>query len=107
MDPDEGLALENSAVIHLDNVNALLTEPLPNGPIYVHFDTDIINPSEAPAMNYPAVGGPSIRILGDIFEHLSKTGQIFAVSVSAWNPELDKDGVTQVAVKRLVEKLIS
>ena len=107
LDPSEKVAIENSGIDHRKDITSLLNHPLPAGPIYVHFDTDVIDPAEAPAMNYPAVGGPSVKTISDIFEHLSQSGQIVAVSISAWNPELDKSTVTQTVVTQLVETLIS
>lgn len=107
LDLDEKVALKNSDIDHRKDINTLLRDPLPKRPIYLHFDTDVIDPAEAPAMNYPADGGPSVRAMSKIFKRLSQSGQIVAVSVSAWNPELDKNSVTRTAVTGLVKILIS
>ncbi len=107
LDPDEKVAIKSSSIDHRKKFISLLSRPLPKGPIYVHFDTDVIDPDEAPAMNYPAVGGPSVKIISDVFKRLAQSGQIVAVSVSAWNPELDKNGVTRKVVTNLVQILIS
>ena len=61
------------------------------GPIYVHFDTDVVALHESPAHNYPAPGGPSASVMQAVFHRLAQSGQVVAVSLSAWNPELDQD----------------
>ena len=97
--------LSSSEVNHLSDVSDLLEINLPEGPLYIHFDTDVINPTDAPAMNYLAVGGPTTESLDRVFERLADSGQIAAVSVSSWNPELDKDGQTAAVVMNLIQTL--
>ncbi len=84
----------------------LLTHPLPEGPLYVHFDTDILDSVDAPAMNYPEPNGPSMAVMQQLFERLAESDQVVAISVSAWNPVLDKDGRTKTAVLSLLNTLL-
>ena len=107
LDPDERVALEGSAINHVPDVDTLLDSPLPDGPLYVHFDSDIINPSEAPAMNYLTPGGPSSATLRALFQRLARTGRVIAISVSSWNPEMDGDGRSQKVVMGLLDELCS
>ena len=106
LDLEERLTLESSDVQHISDPSDLLKLPLPQGPLYVHFDTDIINPNDAPAMNYLAVGGPSVELLKRVFRQLAQTDRLIAVSVSTWNPELDEDGRTKKAVLGLIDELL-
>ncbi len=106
LDPQEAEAVASSAVNHLREVTDLFASPLPLGPLWVHFDVDVIDVAEAPAMSYPAEGGPSVRILGEVFQSLAASGQVKAVSVSLWNPELDSNGVTRNAVLKLLQYLL-
>ena len=57
-------------------------------PIYVHVDLDVVDPSEMPAMNYPAPGGPSLATVATAVRALADTGRVAAFSLSSWNPEL-------------------
>ena len=66
---------------------------------------DVINPSDAPAMNYATVGGPSAEKLETIMKHLNRTGKIAAISVAAWNPKLDDDGRTRDVCTGLLDAL--
>ena len=106
LDPGEREAVAGSAVHHLQNVVSLLNYPFPDRPIYVHFDTDLINPEEAPAMNYKAAGGPSVRMLHHVFRHLAATGRVAAVSFSSWNPQLDVAGQSQQVCLALLDELV-
>jgi arginase len=106
LDPGERESLADSNVIHLVKATDILDYELPTGPIWVHFDTDVIDSAEAPAMNYPVAGGPSEAELQRIFSSLAGTGQISAVSMSTWNPELDQDGRSGAVLMELLAVLI-
>jgi arginase len=101
LDPGERQALENSSVTRLEDPRMLLENPLPSGALYVHFDTDILDPGEAPAMNYLAERGPSSQELEGVFRYLAKTGQVAAVSMSSWNPQMDEGRTTEQLCMRL------
>jgi arginase family enzyme len=85
----------------------LLEYEFPDRPIYVHFDTDILNPLDAPAMNYLAEGGPRAEELAKAFRHIAQTGKVKAISVSSWNPEMDEDGRSKETVLGLLQELVS
>ena len=106
LDPGERTLVEQSGITHLPDVTALLDYPLPDGPLYVHFDTDIVDPAEVPAMNYPAPGGPSADTLRRVFRHLAATGRVTAVSLSAWNPDMDGDGRSRAISMSLLQELL-
>lgn len=106
LDPGERDLIANSGVVHLLDPADLLDYPLPDGPLTVHFDMDIISLKESPAQNYPAAGGPSAALLKTVFRRLAQTGRIAAVSVSTWNPELDSDRKSEVVSMSLLETLI-
>ena len=86
LDPGEVQLLNASEVVVVADFRALLDMPLPSGPLYVHFDSDVINAEETPAHNYPAPGGPSSEDVGAVFARLAATGRVVAASMSAWNP---------------------
>jgi arginase len=107
LDPGERDLVNASAIHHLTDMRALLQPGvIPDGPLYVHFDTDIIDPSEAPAMNYPASGGPSAADVQAVFRSLAKTGRVVAMSVSLWEPTLDSDGRTRAVTLETLSALL-
>ena len=106
LDPEEKQLIEEADVIHLPDVGSLLNATLPNGPLYIHIDMDIINPANAPAMNYLTAGGPSAEELQTVMKHLRRTEKIAAVSVSTWNPKLDEDGQSRRVCMGILNALI-
>ena len=106
LDLMEKQALAKSGVHHLVDSRFLLNHPLVANPPYLHFDVDIINPNDAPAMSYCAQGGPSFVELQAIFRSLAKTGRVVAVSMAAWNSKLDKDGHSRAVCMELLHSLI-
>ena len=106
LDPDEKELVSGSGILHLPDPISLLEYDFPDRPIYVHFDTDIVNPRDAPAMNYVAQGGPRAEELGKVFRYISQTGKVKAISVSSWNPELDKDGFSKGTILNLLQELV-
>jgi arginase len=106
LDPGEREAVAGSAIRHLQRVEALLEMGLPAGPLYVHFDCDVLDPQEVPAVSYPAPGGPSVETLRRVFGRLAGTGRVIAVSFSSWAPDLDQDGHSQTVCLELLDELV-
>jgi arginase len=106
LDPGEREALSGSAVELLSEVSDLLDMPLPEGSIWVHFDVDVLNTEELPAVSYPASGGPSADLIRRVFRHLAESGQVVAVSLSSWNPDLDPDGRSRDLSMELLSVLV-
>ncbi len=105
LDPEEGEMLKRSEVVHLKDPGELVGYPLGDDPLWVHFDVDVVALSDSPAQNYPAAGGPSARVLKPVFTALAATGRLAAVSLSAWNPERDRDGRSAKTSMTLLETL--
>ncbi len=106
LDPGERQLLEASAVRHLADPRQLLTEDLPAGPVWVHFDVDIADPSDVPAVPYPAPGGLRAAKLGEVFRALAARADIAAVSLSTWSPKLDRDGDSRDLCLSLLRALL-
>ena len=106
LDLAERQALAMSEVIHVKDCLSLF-EYLPiKEPLFVHLDPDILNPEAAPAMSFPAKGGPSLDELHGLLSMLAQTSRIMAISMSTWNPNLDEDGRSQKACLELLKSLI-
>lgn len=107
LDPDEQQALQESQVTHFASVSDVVTYPLPLRPIHLHWDVDVMDPTVAPAVDYPAPHGPHEAQMRDVFRFLAGRGRIVAVSVSTWNPKRDKDGRTTNVCLNLLETLLA
>jgi len=106
LDPGEDEAVAESAVTHLADVADLSSYQLPDKPLYIHFDSDVLHLSDLSAVNYPAEGGPTLETVEASLSHLAKTERVAAVSVTMWNPEMDKDGSGEEVVMGVVERLV-
>jgi arginase len=104
LDPGESMLLKESAISFAPTVDSLDAAALPEGPLYVHFDSDIIDANEAPAFLYPVKGGPSAEKMRGVLASLMKTGRVVSFSVCAgWDTAKDLDGKTLTAVKMALQ----
>lgn len=106
LDPGEDAAVAASRMRRV-TVDQLRREPIPDGPLYVHLDIDVVNPAEIPAVNYPAPGGPSVEQVRDALTPLAATGRVAALSVTLWEPRLPGARQSAAAVARLVEPFLT
>lgn len=106
LDPGERDALRGSQVIHLTDPRAMLNDPLPAGPLWVHFDSDVVNPDDAPAMRFRVRGGPPADDLRVILRSLAQTGRLSAVSMTTWDFGQDADGRTRAVCMELLQALV-
>jgi arginase len=86
LDPPEvsyldSAAIRQAAVADLDQAD------LPEGPLYLHIDLDVIDSAEIPGLRFPAPGGPSPEELAAAVERLLGAAQIAAVGIACtWRP---------------------
>jgi arginase len=64
---------------------------------WIHFDTDVISDDENPAVDYRLPGGLSFEETSQLLNQLILTGKIIGMSVTIFNPTLDKG--SKIAVK--------
>ncbi len=107
LDPGERKLLEGTAVRHLADPRKLLTSDLPEGPVWVHFDVDVVDPGDLPAVHYPAPGGLRAVELEEILRGLASRREIVAVTLSTWSPELDGDGSSRETGLGLLKALLA
>jgi arginase len=106
LDPEEAVAVEDSDLIHLPDMVQLLDYPLPDKLVYIHFDSDVLRLADMSAVNYPVEGGATLDVVTQVLVHLVQTGQVAAISVTMWNPEMDENDQAEQVVLGLIEQLI-
>ncbi len=73
---------------------------------WIHFDTDVIEDSSNPAVDYRLSGGLSIKECQQILSHLISTYNVVGMTVSIYNPKLDpRRKVARTLVDLLAEVL--
>ncbi|GHC90006.1 hypothetical protein GCM10007079_35960 [Nocardiopsis terrae] len=94
LDPPEVEYLRGSAV-RRSTVAGIEPTVLPEGPLLLHVDLDVIDASEAPGLLFPTPGGPRTDEVLTAVRTVLETGRVTALSVGCtWAPdeELDADG---------------
>lgn len=104
VDNGEREAFEASHIRRVGRITAIPQEFLREVPLWVHFDTDYIDPNDAPAMRYPAPGGIAAEDARSDFETLVNKN-VVGMSISAWAPHLDPDGRTARTCWGIVSRL--
>jgi len=106
LDPEEGLMLRESDVTLYETLGDLHAAPLPNKALYIHFDTDVVDCAEMPAMSYPEPGGPSLDDSVESLKHVLARAQVAGILFSLWNGTLDGSAEAMAATRRLIHTLI-
>jgi arginase len=71
--------------------------------IYLHVDVDVLDPVEAPGVNYPADGGLQVAQLQEAVREVVGLGNLAAIGLTAVNPEKDIDGRTVASALHVIE----
>jgi arginase len=86
LDPPEVQYLAGAA-IRRRQVTDLTEADLPDGPLYVHLDVDVLDPGGLPGLILPVSGGPGPDEVGRALHMLRATGRVAAVGIACtWHP---------------------
>jgi len=86
LDPPEVTYLAGAG-IRRAGVAGLDAAALPDGPLYVHVDLDVIDPADVPGLRYPVPGGPGAAQVAGALRMLLATGRVAAVGIACvWHP---------------------
>ena len=86
LDPPEKTYLAGAAIRRRD-VAGLSAAGLPDGPLYVHVDLDVIDAGALPGLRFPAPGGPSRQAVADAVAAVARRREIAALDIAAtWRP---------------------
>jgi arginase len=89
LDPAEATYLATSAIRHT-TIPALTTDALPEGPLVLYIDCDIIDPAELPGLLFPAPNGPSASAVIEAARQIMSTGRVAALDIACpWHPTDD------------------
>ena len=107
LDPEEGEMLRASDVTIYQSLDALRSAPLPGRPLYIHFDTDVVDCAEMPAMSYPEPGGPSLAESIESLKLVVARGEIAGILFSLWNGTLAGADEAMAATLELIRAVKS
>jgi arginase len=90
-------------IIEMRNVPALEKMKV-QGPVYISFDMDVLDPACAPGISHREPGGMSVR---EAISHLHAIeGQIVGADLVEFNPAQDVSNVTAMVAAKLVKELL-
>lgn len=90
LDPPEAAYLAASAIrqVPIDAV------PIPDGPIYLHLDCDVIDAGDLPGLLFPVPGGPPLAAVAAAVRAVLATGSVVAIGLGCtWKPGSGSDVV--------------
>ena len=105
LDPEEGDMLRASDVTIYETLEALHSAELSERPMYIHFDADVVDCAEMPAMSYPEPGGPSLQESIDSLRRMKARGNVAGALFSLWNGTLDGADEAKAAALELIRAL--
>jgi len=81
LDPPEVEYLARSAIRRcaVDGISAAV---LPDGPVYLHVDLDVVDPGDLPGLLFPAPGGPRLPAVAEAVSRILATGRVVAFGVA-------------------------
>ncbi|MGH9116653.1 MAG: arginase family protein [Acidimicrobiales bacterium] len=90
LDPAEAELIASTEVrrVALDEVEAVLRVALPTGPLFLHIDLDVIDPSIFPGLLFPAAGGADLDAVLGAAAAVVNTGRLVTTSIGCtWHPD--------------------
>jgi agmatinase len=75
-----------------------------NGPVYVSFDMDVLDPAFAPGISHREPGGMTVR---EAIAHLHAIeGTIVGADIVEYNPEQDVAGITATVAAKILKEIL-
>jgi agmatinase len=70
------------------------------------YDVDGTDPAEIPAVRAPVPGGPGVSVVGELIGALAMCGTLEGMVMTEFEPDLDSDGKSALALTRLVCRVL-
>lgn len=110
LDPEEGQMLQDSFVHHLPSVSDVQSRTWEFVPMYIHFDGDVLNLQDNPAVGYPADNGPSLAESIESVLHVIRNSEVKGVLFTLWDqrkPGAETSRESLLSVVRAVAEALS
>ncbi len=106
LDPGERDLVLSSGLPWAKQIEHVSAQLPSDAPIWVHFDTDVLDPSDSPNMLYRVPDGPSLAALISAAKAWAGTGRIVAVSMTTWTFAQDEDRRSERACMAVLDALL-
>ncbi len=103
LDPAEATALAGSELRHV-SLSDFDADRLPERPVLVHIDVDVVDPADLAGLRFPAPGGPHLQQVADAVRAIVEARSLAALDIAAtWRPE----GAMRVQTDPVLAALLS
>lgn len=75
--------------------------------LWLHFDVDVIDPVEMPAVHFPEPGGLSFKETTEFFRQVIDTGRLIGLSLACYHNNVDTDGAAAAKLARLLSDVLT
>jgi agmatinase len=93
--------------LHARGAQSVLDEFPAGARYYIAFDCDGLDPAVMPGTSAPVPGGLSYDEAADLLVGLARRGTVAGISFAEYYPSLDLNGITALAIVRLIVNLIA
>ncbi len=101
-----GNAIFTAREVRSRGADAVLAQVPEGGNVYVAFDCDGLDPAVMPGTSAPLPGGLSFDEAVDLICGCARRGKVVGASFAEHYPSLDTNGITALAIVRLIVNLI-
>lgn len=106
LDPGESQLLQSSTVTHLKSMAELEKVNWSGKPVYLHLDTDVVDPADMPTLHYPEPNGPSLEAVASAVKHIVETSRLAGAYISLWDDKLPGADRARDATFHLVRAIV-
>lgn len=107
LDPGERELILAQKLPWAKKVEDVLARLPTDSPLWVHFDTDILDPSDSPNMLYRVPGGQPLQAIVNAAHVWAATGRIAAISMTTWTISQDYDRRSENAAMAVLAALMN
>jgi agmatinase len=101
-----GNRIVTARTVAREGVDAVLRNLTPGARYHIVFDCDGMDPSVMPGTSAPMPGGLAYDTAVELIHGLARQGSIAGINFAEHYPELDVNGITSLAIVRLIVNLI-
>jgi arginase len=106
LDPGEKILVEESGIHHVQEFSSLKHYRF-EGPVYLHFDCDVLHLDDVSAVKYSAKGGPRASEVAEVFRNFRSRLNIVAISatIGSWDKHTGDIEKSDQVARELLELL--
>ena len=101
-----GNAIVTASEVRERGISSVLSNFVPEERYYIAFDCDGVDPAVMPGTSAPLPGGLSFYEAAGLLTGLAQRGRVAGISFAEHYPSLDVNGITALAIVRLIVNLL-